>query len=41
MVHVQLTVVVLKGWLMGKGMDISGKKTDLVDRVEGYYEKKK
>lgn len=38
---VQLTMAVLKGWLMGKGMDSSGKKIDLVDRVEGYFEKKK
>jgi ATP-dependent DNA helicase 2 subunit 1 len=38
---IQLTVVVLKGWLTGKGMDTTGKKSDLVDRVEGYFEKKR
>lgn len=35
----QLTVAVLKGWLLGKGLDSSGKKSDLVDRVDGYFER--
>ena len=33
-------MIVLRAWLLGKGLDGSGKKSDLVDRVEGYFEKK-
>ena len=36
----KLTVPLLKSWLQSKGMAVSGKKSDLVDRVEGYYEQK-
>ncbi|KAL8682613.1 MAG: hypothetical protein Q9186_001386 [Xanthomendoza sp. 1 TL-2023] len=35
----KLTVVVLKGWLEGKGLDGKGKKGELVERVERYFEK--
>ena len=36
----QLTVAALKGWLGSKGMDVSGKKAELVDRVEGFFERR-
>ncbi|EWC46835.1 hypothetical protein DRE_03847 [Drechslerella stenobrocha 248] len=36
----KLTVTVLKGWLGSKGMSSSGKKADLVDRIEEYFEHK-
>ena len=36
----KLTVGQLKGWLSGKKMPVSGKKMELVDRVEGWFEMK-
>jgi ATP-dependent DNA helicase 2 subunit 1 len=34
------TVAMLKEWLAGNGLSISGKKADLVERVEEYFENK-
>lgn len=36
----KLTIPILKGWMKAKGLDTSGKKDDLVGRVEGYFESK-
>ena len=36
----KLTVSELKAWLAGKKMGVGGKKVDLVERVEGYWEMK-
>ena len=36
----KLTVSELKAWLAGKKMGVGGKKQDLVERVEGYWEMK-
>lgn len=36
----KLTVPVLKGFCQFKKLAISGKKVDLVDRVNGYFETK-
>lgn len=36
----KLTVHVLKSWLNDKGLSTGGKKTELVERVENYYENK-
>ncbi|KAL8691758.1 MAG: hypothetical protein Q9218_003085 [Villophora microphyllina] len=36
----KLTVAVLKAWLTGKGMDGRGKKDELVERIELYFETK-
>ena len=36
----KLTVSDLKSWLAGKKMGVGGKKQDLVERVEGYWEMK-
>ncbi|KAL8733228.1 MAG: hypothetical protein Q9166_002245 [cf. Caloplaca sp. 2 TL-2023] len=36
----KLTVAVLKGWLEGKGLEAKGKKGELVDRVESFFETK-
>lgn len=36
----KLTVGQLKGWLLGKKVSVAGKKADLVDRVEGWFEMK-
>jgi ATP-dependent DNA helicase 2 subunit 1 len=36
----KLTVAVLKGWCQSKHLDTSGKKGDLVERVEGWFETK-
>ena len=35
-----MTVPQLKAWLQGKNMSGSGKKADLVERVEEYFEQK-
>lgn len=34
----KMTVADLKGWLSENGLDISGKKADLVDRIEQWFE---
>jgi len=34
----KFTVVQLKGWLLGKRLEVSGKKADLVERVEGWLD---
>ena len=31
---------VMKTWLQGKRLAIGGKKADLVDRIEGWFERK-
>ncbi|KAI4179259.1 MAG: hypothetical protein L6R41_007944, partial [Letrouitia leprolyta] len=36
----KLTVPVLQGWLRGKGLDAKGKKGELVERVEEWFERK-
>ncbi|KAK6361558.1 ATP-dependent DNA helicase II subunit 1 [Orbilia blumenaviensis] len=36
----KLTVAVLKDWLVSKGMSASGKKADLVERIEEHFENK-
>ncbi|KAF3936943.1 hypothetical protein ABW19_dt0207695 [Dactylella cylindrospora] len=36
----KLTVAVLKDWLGSKGMSTAGKKADLVERIEEYFENK-
>ena len=36
----KMTVAVLKEWLGGKGLGTGGKKAELVDRVEGWFERK-
>ena len=36
----KMTVAELKGWLQGKSMPIGGKKVDLVERVDEYFEQK-
>ncbi|KAL0259440.1 ATP-dependent DNA helicase II subunit 1 [Diplodia seriata] len=36
----KLTVQVLKGWAHSKHISVAGKKADLVERVEEYFEKK-
>ena len=36
----KMSVVQLKSWLQSKGMSVAGKKAELVDRVESYFEKK-
>ena len=36
----QLTMPVMKAWLQSKGLTSSGKKADLVDRLENWFEKK-
>ncbi|KAL8903796.1 MAG: hypothetical protein Q9207_003688 [Kuettlingeria erythrocarpa] len=36
----KMTVAVLREWLGSKGMDTKGKKTELVERVEGWFENK-
>jgi len=36
----KLTVPVLKAWLQSKGCSIGGKKADLVERVEAFFERK-
>lgn len=35
-----MTVPQLKAWLQGKGISGSGKKFDLLERVEEYFEQK-
>ncbi|KAL8828714.1 MAG: hypothetical protein Q9170_006483 [Blastenia crenularia] len=35
----KMNVPSLRAWLEGKGMDSKGKKAELVERVEGYYER--
>ena len=34
----KFTVVQLKGWLLGKRLEGSGRKADLVERVEGWFD---
>ncbi|KZF22944.1 ATP-dependent DNA helicase [Xylona heveae TC161] len=36
----KLTVPILKSWMENKGLSTSGKKSDLVERVEEYFENK-
>lgn len=36
----KMTVVALRDWLAGKGLDTKGKKGELVERVEGWHERK-
>lgn len=36
----KLTVVVLREWLGAKGQSIVGRKADLVERVEAFFENK-
>ena len=36
----KLTVVQLKSWMTAKGLSTAGKKSDLVEAVEGYFESK-
>lgn len=36
----KLTVPALKTWLQGKNLSVSGKKADLVERVESWFEQK-
>lgn len=36
----KMTVPALRAWLSGKGLDSRGKKAELVERVEGWYETK-
>lgn len=36
----KMKVAELKGWLKGKGEDGGGRKGELVDRVEGWFERK-
>ena len=31
---------VLKAWLQEKGMTVGGKKADLVEKIEGWFERK-
>jgi ATP-dependent DNA helicase 2 subunit 1 len=38
--RLQLTVAILKEFLHGHGRATAGKKADLVDRVEQYFEQK-
>ncbi|MCJ1246897.1 ATP-dependent DNA helicase II subunit 1 [Trapelia coarctata] len=37
----KLTVPLLRGWMQEKGLSTAGKKSDFVERVEGWFEKKK
>ncbi|KAI9842331.1 MAG: ATP-dependent DNA helicase II subunit 1 [Sclerophora amabilis] len=37
----KLTVAVLRGWVNSKGLDNSGKKADLIDRVDQWFEHKR
>ena len=34
----KLTVMELKNWLAAKSLDVNGRKADLVDRVDGFFE---
>jgi len=36
----KLTVPILRAWLQSKGLSVSGKKADLVERVEAFFERK-
>lgn len=36
----KLTVPVLRAWLQSKGLSVNGKKADLVERVEAFFERK-
>ncbi|MCJ1298902.1 ATP-dependent DNA helicase II subunit 1 [Hypocenomyce scalaris] len=36
----KLTVTVMKGWLDKKNLDTNGKKAELVERIEGFFERK-
>lgn len=36
----KLTVASLKSWLGSKGLSVVGKKADLVERTEAFYEAK-
>ena len=36
----KLTVAILREWMGGKGIDTRGKKDELVERVEGWFERK-
>ena len=36
----KLTVALLKNWLLSKGLDGSGRKSDLMERAESYFETK-
>ena len=38
--YFQMTIPPLKAWLQGKNMSVSGKKADLLERVEEYFEQK-
>ena len=35
-----MTIPQLKSWLQAKGMPVGGKKADLVERVQVYFERK-
>jgi len=35
-----MTVPELKSWLSAKGMHVSGKKAELIERIEGHFEQK-
>lgn len=37
---VQMTIPQMKAWLQGKNMSVGGKKADLVERVEEFFEQK-
>ena len=36
----QMTIPQLKAWLHGKNMSVGGKKADLLERVEEFFENK-
>ena len=36
----KMTLAELKGWLQSKGLGVGGKKGDLVERVEVFFEQK-
>lgn len=40
LIYSQLTMAVMKGWLDRKNLDSSGKKAELVERIEGFFERK-
>ena len=35
-----MTIPQLKAWLQGKNMTVSGKKVDLLERVEEFFDQK-
>jgi len=36
----KLTVPILRAWSQSKGLSVSGKKADLVERIEAFFERK-